>query len=235
METKLELRGVVLTSAQERRIRHQLTKLEQRLTHRPEPIASLMLSAHLDQRSVEADLRVQLGPLGRHLVSRRTAEMPDEATRLAMEDIARELERQISAQRGEETYGVPSRREPANLRPKPMTGKPMPSRSSPEQDEIDEAEFEAMAPVEQVTAVEVSTGTTVTERTSLVDRIEAELAASGLTVEVGLTADAVMLTGTVDSINDERLAELVASALAPGRQIEDNLDIVGEQSQGLRR
>jgi hypothetical protein len=34
-------------------------------------------------------------------------------------DVERQLERRLATQRGEPTYGVPSRREPAQLRPHP--------------------------------------------------------------------------------------------------------------------
>jgi ribosome-associated translation inhibitor RaiA len=94
----------------ERRIRHHLKRLGRRLTHFPEPIATVVLKRHLQQRQVEVSLRVELGPLGEHLVSHQTAETAPHAVRLAVEDLERQLERRLAKQRGEHTFGVPSRR-----------------------------------------------------------------------------------------------------------------------------
>jgi hypothetical protein len=66
---------------------------------------------------MEVDLRVQLGPLGAHLVSHQRAGTTAHAVRLAVEDVERQLERRHADQRGEASFGVPSRREPAALRP----------------------------------------------------------------------------------------------------------------------
>jgi hypothetical protein len=76
-----------------------------------------MLTRHRDQRQVEVDLRVQLGTLGSHLISHQGAETVDRAVRLAVEDVERQLERQHAVQRGEPSFGVPSRRLPSTLRP----------------------------------------------------------------------------------------------------------------------
>ncbi len=117
--TRLELEGFTLTDAQERRIRRHLGALEHRLEKRPEATALLALEEHRARRQVEADLHVRLGPLGPSLVSHQAAETADRAARLAVEDVQRQLERQVARQRGEPTFGVPSRREPARLRPGP--------------------------------------------------------------------------------------------------------------------
>jgi hypothetical protein len=45
------------------------------------------------------------------------AETADRAVHLAVRDVERQLERRHATQRGEPTYGVPSRRLPAELRP----------------------------------------------------------------------------------------------------------------------
>jgi hypothetical protein len=66
---------------------------------------------------VAVDLRLELGPLGSHLISHQAAETADRAVRLAVEDVERQLERQLAVQRGEPSFGVPSRREPTSLRP----------------------------------------------------------------------------------------------------------------------
>jgi ribosome-associated translation inhibitor RaiA len=119
LETKVKLHGLTLTGAEERRVHKRLHALERRLIHRPEPTAELGLRPHGAQRQVQADLRLTLGPLGPRLVSHQTAETADHAVRLAIEDVERQLERRQARQRGEQTYGVPSRRLPAALRPHP--------------------------------------------------------------------------------------------------------------------
>lgn len=86
---------------------------------RPEPKAVLVLTKHSAQRRVEADLRVQVGPLGSHLVSHQAAQTPDQAVHLAVTDIERQLDRQLATMRGDPSFGVPSRRLPKHLRPNP--------------------------------------------------------------------------------------------------------------------
>jgi ribosome-associated translation inhibitor RaiA len=117
LETIIRASGLSLSSSDERRVQHRLEALERRLIHHPEPTASLMLTRHRDQRQIEVDLRVELGPLGSHLISHQGAETVDRAVRLAIEDVERQLERQHAAQRGEPSFGVPSRRLPPSLRP----------------------------------------------------------------------------------------------------------------------
>jgi hypothetical protein len=51
------------------------------------------------------------------LVSHQSGESAEHATRLAVEDAQRQLERYIATLRGEAAYGTPSRREPRDLRP----------------------------------------------------------------------------------------------------------------------
>ena len=108
----LERHGVPLTAAQDQRVRRHLTALERRLAHRPEPIAVLAFSGRSGQREVVASLRVQLGPLGPTLASSQAAQTPDRAAHLAIQAIERQLERLVAGQRGEPSYGVPSRRRP---------------------------------------------------------------------------------------------------------------------------
>src|SRR4051794_37889567 len=74
----LHISGVA-TAIDEQRIRHQLAGLEKRLEHHPEPSITLVLHRFPEQRRVEADLRLQLGPLGAHLISRKSAETTDRA------------------------------------------------------------------------------------------------------------------------------------------------------------
>lgn len=117
LNTTLTLKNLVLDKTEERRIRRHLEQLERRLVHHPDPEATLVLESFPARRQVEVDLRVQLGPLGSHLISHQVAETPDHAVRLAVEDVERQLERRLAQQRGEPTYGVPSRRLPETLRP----------------------------------------------------------------------------------------------------------------------
>jgi len=120
LERVLKVNGVALNPVDERRIHHHLDVLEQRLANHAEPTAVLVLTQHRDQRQIEVDLRVQVSPLASHLISHQRAETADRAVRLAIEDVERQLERRHAAQRGEPTFGVPSRRLPAHLRPAPF-------------------------------------------------------------------------------------------------------------------
>jgi hypothetical protein len=120
LKTRLEVQGCALTAVEQQRIEAHLASLDrQLLAHRPDPRAVLVLRRHAAQRQIEANLQVQLGPLGAHVVSHQTAETADRAARLAVADVERQLERRLGSQRGEPTFGVPSRREPAALRPHP--------------------------------------------------------------------------------------------------------------------
>lgn len=114
-----------LTEAARRRIRRRLGHLERRLAHHPDPVASLTLTEHFAERQVEVDVRVALGPHGRHLVSHQRAENADLAVRLAVDDVERQLERTHARMRREHTYGVPSRRFP------PHVGPDVPPRAAP--------------------------------------------------------------------------------------------------------
>ena len=115
----LETHDCPLSADEERHIRHHLERLGERLSHFPEPMATVVLKRHELQRQVEVALRVELGPLGEHLISHQAGETPIHAVRLAVEDVERQLERRLSQKRGEHTYGVPSRRLPKAERPHP--------------------------------------------------------------------------------------------------------------------
>lgn len=112
LQTRIESNDVKLSAVSERRIDHQLDALGKRLKLRPSPAATLVLRHSGPANDALAELRVHLGPRGRLLVSTRTAPTPEAATRLAVEDVERQLERQLARQRGEASFGVPSRREP---------------------------------------------------------------------------------------------------------------------------
>lgn len=120
LNSTVSAEGFALTDEERRRVDRRLAALEKRLVKHPEPKAVLRLVAYPGPRRIEADLRVQLGPLGNHLISHQQAETPDLAARLAVADVARQLERQHAAQRGEPSFGVPSRRLPRQLRPQPL-------------------------------------------------------------------------------------------------------------------
>jgi ribosome-associated translation inhibitor RaiA len=123
LETALKTQGFELTDVEERHVRHHLDGLERRLVHRPEPTATLMLKRQPQARRIDVSLRVQLGPLGSHLISHQSAETADRAVKLAVEDVERQLERQDAQQAGEQAYGIPSRRLPAQGRPNPYTSR----------------------------------------------------------------------------------------------------------------
>jgi len=118
LQTRIDAHGVRLDEVNRRRMHHHMDVLARRLATRPEPTAILALEPHADQRRTCADLRVELGPGGPTLVSHQAAETIDHAVALAMDCILRQLERHVSGQRGEASFGVPSRREPEALRPR---------------------------------------------------------------------------------------------------------------------
>ena len=117
LETTMKTVGLALSEAERRRVEHQLGALERRLINHPDPKAGLVLTKHSSQRQIEAELSVQVGPLGHHLISHQGADTVEHAVRLAVKDVERQLERRLAAQRGDPTFGVPSRRLPRTLRP----------------------------------------------------------------------------------------------------------------------
>jgi ribosome-associated translation inhibitor RaiA len=120
LSTTIECGRCRLNRSELERIRRRLASLERRLVHFAEPMATLVLDEHEQQRRVTADLRVELGHRAATLVSHQSAETADRAVKLAVEDIERQLERRLAHQRGQPTYGVPSRRLPKTLRPHPF-------------------------------------------------------------------------------------------------------------------
>jgi hypothetical protein len=119
LHIELHHRACPLSPDQEERINRQFETLALRMEHFPEPLANLRLERHEMQRRVTADLILRMGPSGRELVSHQAAETPDRAALLAVQDVERQLERELSTMRGEHTYGVPSRRLPEDQRPNP--------------------------------------------------------------------------------------------------------------------
>ncbi|HLH21133.1 MAG TPA: hypothetical protein VK066_01320 [Chloroflexota bacterium] len=113
--TRIKIRGLALNDLEARRIERQLRALGQRLESAPDPLITLLLDRPGGRTDVSARLRVRLGHLGGHLVSRETGTTADQAVRGAVARISRQLERQRANQRGEPTFGEPSRR--GTLRP----------------------------------------------------------------------------------------------------------------------
>ena len=91
--------------------------LEKRLTHFSDPLVVVRIHEEGTPRVTSIDLRVELGSHGSELISHESAPTADHAMRLAIQDIERQLERRLSGQRGEPSFGVPSRRLPKELRP----------------------------------------------------------------------------------------------------------------------
>lgn len=129
-ERIVRVAGVELQPSEQRYIDHQFDLLDRRLSHYAQPTVVLALTGHPGSRLVEADLRVQLSPLGNHLISKQAAETVDRAVRIAVKDVERQLERRHATQRGEPAYGVPSRRLPASLRPSSVSAEQLPDESS---------------------------------------------------------------------------------------------------------
>ena len=132
MEVQLHKRGITLTRLEEERIQRHTKSLEKRIEKFPDPRLELAIEDQAPPRGVRVDLRLALGPLGGHLISHQEGQAADVAVKAAINDVKRQLERRLSNQRGESSYGVPSRRFPSELRPNPIgsTG------------ELDENEFD---------------------------------------------------------------------------------------------
>jgi ribosome-associated translation inhibitor RaiA len=136
LEIEIHARGYEVSDLEEKRIQRQLDSLGKRLAKFPGPRLELALDSQPQRRRMRVDLRVALGPHAGHLVSHQEAETADLAVKLAADDIKRQLERRLSGMRGESSYGVPSRRLPADLRPNPVNG------MIASEEELDEDELE---------------------------------------------------------------------------------------------
>lgn len=121
LNTEYRMRGVTLTRLEEERIGRQVQSLEKRIANFPDPRLELAFDEQQNPRVVKIDLRLALGPLGGHLVSHQEGPSADVASKAAFGDIKRQLERRLANQRGEASYGVPSRRLPADQRPAGQT------------------------------------------------------------------------------------------------------------------
>jgi len=132
MAVELHKRGISLTPLEEARIQRHMKSLEKRVEKFPDPRLELAIEDQAAPRGVRVDLRLALGPLGGHLVSHQEGQGADVAVKAAVNDVKRQLERRLSNQRGESSYGVPSRRLPSDQRPNPL------ERAEPDEDEFDE-------------------------------------------------------------------------------------------------
>ena len=110
LTTKLSRQNATLTAADEGYINRQFAALGRRVQKFPEPLVELTVAEHGGPRQFEVDLRLQLEPHGRHLISHQTAEVLTQAVKLAIQDVKRQLQRQFAKQSGEPSFGVPSRR-----------------------------------------------------------------------------------------------------------------------------
>ncbi|MCA9859934.1 MAG: hypothetical protein KC438_09435 [Thermomicrobiales bacterium] len=110
-----------LTEIEQKRIDRTLESLAKRLTNFSNPAVELTLSNAKLAGSVDASLRVILGVRDITLRSTETARSADHATKLACDDVKKQLERTIADLRGEESFGTPSRRNPEHLRPSKQT------------------------------------------------------------------------------------------------------------------
>ncbi len=120
MEVQFHHRGVTLTPLEKERIQRHIQSLDRRVAKFPSPRLEMAITNEASPRGVRVDLRLALGPLGGHLVSHQEGPSSDVAVKAAVGDVKRQLERRLANQRGEPTYGVPSRREPSELRSKPQ-------------------------------------------------------------------------------------------------------------------
>lgn len=117
LNVRIHADGFELKPDVQDRFEHMLARLERRLSHFSEPKAVVRLREEGTPTVTTVDLRIELGSHSGELISHQSAPTADHSMRLAMEDVERQLERRLSSQRGEATYGVPSRREPKSERP----------------------------------------------------------------------------------------------------------------------
>lgn len=114
-------RAAELTPVEQKRIDHSLESLAKRLKNFSNPSIDLTLAPAKQAGSVDATLRVVLGVRDTVLRSTETSRTADHAVKLACEDVKRQLERTVAELRGADTYGIPSRRYPEQLRPAAQT------------------------------------------------------------------------------------------------------------------
>lgn len=139
LNTEFRMRGLTLSRLEEERIQRQVKSLEKRIEQFPDPRLEIAFDEQMSPHLVKVDMRLALGPLGGHIVSHQEGPSADTATKAAFADLKRQLERRLANQRGEASYGVPSRRLPAELRP---AGQEQDDDEYADELESDEFEFE---------------------------------------------------------------------------------------------
>lgn len=117
MPVELHTPKTELSQDSEKRIQRHIAGLERRLVNFPTALISLTVRDRATERRHTVDLRVNLGVDSDVLVSHQSGESAEHATRLAVEDVERQLERYVATLRGKHAFGTPSRREPRDLRP----------------------------------------------------------------------------------------------------------------------
>ena len=117
MPVELNTPKLQLSPESAKRIQRHIAGLERRLVNFHNPLITITIRDRPTERRHTADVRVQLGVDGVDLVSHNSGETAEQAARLAIEDVQRQLERHVATLRGEPAYGTPSRREPRTLRP----------------------------------------------------------------------------------------------------------------------
>lgn len=106
-----------LSPESEHRIQRHLDSLERRLAKFPTANVLVTIKDKSTERRFTVDILTALGVDGVELISHQSGESAEQAAKLAVEDIERQLERYVSTLKGEAAYGTPSRREPKDLRP----------------------------------------------------------------------------------------------------------------------
>jgi ribosome-associated translation inhibitor RaiA len=117
MPIDLKTPKTTLSPDSEKRIARHLERLERRLVNFNNAEVDVTVRDRATERRYTADIHLRPGVDSTDLICHEQGDTPEQAVRLAAEDIERQLERYISTLRGEPAYGTPSRREPRELRP----------------------------------------------------------------------------------------------------------------------
>ncbi len=117
MPIEIKTPKTTLAPDSEKRVARHLDGLERRLVNFSNAEVDVTIRDRATERRYTADIHLRPGVDSTDLISHQQGETAEQAVRLAVEDIERQLERYISTLRGEAAYGTPSRREPKDLRP----------------------------------------------------------------------------------------------------------------------
>jgi hypothetical protein len=102
---QIETHRFILDDHEARRINRRLARLGARLADHPIARALLVLRQRRDRRGFTADLRVQLGPLGPHLLGHRDAPLAVTAAVRAVGAVERQLGRPPAERPGDRSHG----------------------------------------------------------------------------------------------------------------------------------